>query len=111
MPRASLPTPTDNTPPNVSDAAVARPRRTFGVLLDRMALYPGGYEEELRRQFHAAAVALDLDLRIVYGHAVARADATATGGNAVYELLSKTNIDGLVAISSALDAGCGAPRL
>ncbi|HEY6726407.1 MAG TPA: substrate-binding domain-containing protein [Polyangiaceae bacterium] len=81
------------------------------MLLDRMALYPGGYEEELRRQFHAAAVALDVDLRLFYGDAVARADGKAAGGNAVYDLISKSNVDGLVAISSSLEAGCGAARL
>jgi len=111
MPSAASPTSTDNDPPNPDAAPSTRPRRTFAVLLDRMALYPGGYEEALRRQFHAAALELDLDLRLVYGHALAPADGKASGANAIYELLSNANIDGLVAVSSSLDAGGAAPRV
>lgn len=108
MSRAT-PTSTDNDP--LSGARSKRPRRTLGVLLDRMALYPGGYEEELRQQFHAAAVALDINLRIVYGDFVAQAGNPPTGSNAIYDLLTPESVDGLVAVSSSLDAGCGAVGL
>ncbi|HEU5076444.1 MAG TPA: substrate-binding domain-containing protein, partial [Polyangiaceae bacterium] len=109
MQSATFPTPTDHTP--LGAASRPRPRRTIGVVLDRMALYPGGYEEELRRQFHAAAVALDVNLRIIYGDAVARAGAKPTGSNLIYDLITPTSLDGLVAVSSSLEAGCGVPRL
>lgn len=109
MLRDTSPTLTDNTLPQLGDSSSTR--RTFGVLLDRMALFPGGYEEELRRQFHAAAVLLDVNLRIAYGDAVAKAGAKRTGANVVFDLVTPRTIDGVVAVSSSLDSGCGALRL
>jgi len=111
MPRDIFPTSPDNTPSNVRIPSSAGSRRTFGVLLDRMALYPGGYEEELRRQFHDAAEALDVNLRVLYGDGLLRAGAKATGGNALYDLFTPASIDGIVAVSSSLEAGCGAQGL
>lgn len=86
-------------------------RKTIALLLDYMTFTGGAYEAVLRRTFHAQAMERDLDLLILYGRSLHDSDPEAQAHNAIFELLSRKNVDGVIAVATSLSAKCGSQGL
>ncbi len=92
-------------------ASSSSSRRTVGVLLDKMGLVPGGYEEEVRNALHASSIELGVDLILFYGDVIDASGSERSGSNAIYDLITSDTVDGIIAVSSSLEAVCGTTRL
>jgi len=86
-------------------------RRTVAVLLDYMDLFGGGCEVGMRTALEELARELDLNLLLLYGRALAHPDQNQSAHNAVYDLINRQTVHGLVTLSPALSTFAGAPGL
>ncbi|MEY4548985.1 MAG: hypothetical protein RL685_5180 [Pseudomonadota bacterium] len=84
-----------------------RLRPTIAVLFDHMDLFGGGCEVGLRQALEEAGRELDLDLLLVYGRALSHPDPAEATHNAIYELIHRQHVDGLVTLSPALSTYSG----
>ncbi|MFZ5890272.1 MAG: substrate-binding domain-containing protein [Myxococcota bacterium] len=82
-------------------------RPTIALLLDYMTLFAGGYEKAVREAFDAIAARHGVDLLCVYGRPLAPADPSYVAHNAVYSLLRRDRVDGIVALSASLSSVAG----
>ena len=102
----------NSSPPSVRLALArppsAKPRRlTIAVLLDYMNFFGGGYEADLRRALDARCRELDLNLLLVFGRALRDPRQGSIAHNAIFDLLDKSAVDGLIVSSTLLSGYCG----
>ena len=86
-------------------------RYTIGALLDRMTLEPGGYEEAIRDALHETCRTLGVNLLLIYGHALEANQTAARKAPDIYGLIRRGSVDGLIAVSSTLEADLGTEGL
>ena len=84
------------------------PRRTIAVLLDYMDFFGGGYEADLRRALDARARELDLNLLLVFGRSLAEPRQGSSAHNALFDVLDRSGVDGVIVASTLLSGHCGA---
>jgi DNA-binding LacI/PurR family transcriptional regulator/signal transduction histidine kinase/ActR/RegA family two-component response regulator len=77
------------------------------VLLDYMNFFGGGYEADLRRALDRRSRELDLNLLLIFGRALAEPRQGSAAHNAIFDLLDKSAVDGLIVASSLLSGHCG----
>jgi phosphoserine phosphatase RsbU/P len=87
----------------VRSTSGARHRRTIAVLIADMDLFGvTGFEGRLRSTFDRVCRERDLNLLLVYGRALRDQQTISTGHNAIYELVHRDRVDGVVVVSATL---------
>lgn len=82
-------------------------RTTIAVLLDTMSFFSGGHEAQLREVFDAHCRDANLNLLLVFGRAVEDPHPAYATQNAIYDLVHRDRVDGVVVMTSNLAAACG----
>ncbi|MGC4090239.1 MAG: substrate-binding domain-containing protein [Polyangiaceae bacterium] len=101
---------TERVPAAATPGSRAR-RRTIAMLMDYMAPRRGAYEAQFREALVAACGPLDLDVLLVYGGAIDHPSEGSGAQNAIFSLLHRERVDGLVVLSTTLASFCGPARL
>jgi sigma-B regulation protein RsbU (phosphoserine phosphatase) len=77
-------------------------RPCIAVLLDRMNLFAGGFEEEIRNAAHAKGCEYDVDILLAYGRELDASRPEEAGHNAIYDRLKSDRVDALIVFSTSL---------
>src|SRR5262249_34529606 len=81
-------------------------RKTIALLVDTVEHFNGGYEGQIRAAIDLACCKLDLNLLTVVGRALGDPNPRAAAHNAIYELLQRDCVDGIILLSGSLANFC-----
>ncbi len=86
-------------------------RKTIAVLLDYMNFLGGSYENHIRASLDRAGRELGVNLVFFFGRDLYEPHFACPAHNAIFDLIHRDRIDGVVVLSSVLSSSCGAERL